>query len=117
MKKDHTTGAIQLSIPLENILYIPQKTFLSILQNTFLSIPQNTLLSTVKAANFDNDSYLRQMVPKNLKNCRSFKAQERRPLSKAFKSKIYFEMPEKIKDGCYSFFSSLFVMLVLACRS
>ncbi len=26
-------------------------------------------------------------------------------------------MPKKIKDGCYSLFSSLFVILVLACRS
>ncbi len=51
---------------------------------------------TVKAANFDNDSLLRQVVPKNLKNCRSFKAQERHTLSKAFKSEIYFEMPKKI---------------------
>jgi hypothetical protein len=45
------------------------------------------------------------------------KAQERHTLSKAFKSEIYFEMPKKIKDDCYSLFSSLFVMLVLACRS
>jgi hypothetical protein len=49
------------------------------------------------------------MVPKNLKNCGSFKAQERHNISKAFKSEIYLEMPKKIKDGCYSLFSSLFV--------
>ncbi len=34
---------------------------------------------------------------KNLKNCRSLKAQDMHPLSKAFKSAIFIEMPKKLK--------------------
>jgi hypothetical protein len=41
-------------------------------------------------------------------------AQERHPLSQAFKLEIYFEM-KKIIDGCYRLFCSLLFMLVLAC--
>jgi hypothetical protein len=43
--------------------------------------------------------------------------QERHPLTKAFKSEIFVEMPKKIKDGFYCLFYSLFHRWVLACRS
>jgi hypothetical protein len=55
------------------------------------------LLYTVKAPNFDSGSKLQQGVSKKLKNCRNLKAQDRHPLSKAFKSAIFFEMQKKLK--------------------
>jgi hypothetical protein len=42
---------------------------------------------------------------------------KRHPLSKAFKSEILLEMHKKIKDGSYCLLYSLFLTLVLACRS
>ncbi len=74
------------------------------------NIPSKLLTSTV-THNFDRGSQ------KFVKNCRNIKAQERHPLSKAFKFEKCSEMPKKIKNSCYSLFSSLFLMLVFACRS
>ncbi len=51
--------------------------------------------NTVKAPNFDKDSKLRRGGGgghKKFKNERCFMAQERHPLSKAYKSEIFFEM-------------------------
>ena len=72
---------------------------------------------------YRQSSYLRQWlitsigVSRILKNCRCFTVQERLPLWKAFTSEIFFEMQKKIKDGCYSLYYTLFLMLGLSCRS
>jgi hypothetical protein len=76
--------------------------------------PKNMLASAHKSAPIcstilfkinecSQSSQLRQWLitstggPKNLKNCRSFKTQERHPLSKAFESEIFFKMPKKCR--------------------
>ncbi len=54
-------------------------------------------ISTVKAPNFDSDSYLWRGARIFKKNCRCFMDQDRQTLSKAFQSQIYFAVQEKIK--------------------
>jgi hypothetical protein len=61
--------------------------------SNFSYIPSKLLTSTM-THNFDRGSQ------KLLKNCRNFRAQERHPLSKAFKFEKCLEMPKKILDSC-----------------